>query len=85
MQVEQKRVERRQESSGTPCKNTGICQLLIYEQRAIFLHDILFMCVSVSIFLYAVIVCCYHAFAGSWFDFRLRVFEASHQVGVTER
>jgi hypothetical protein len=50
-----------------------------------FLHDILFMCVSVSVFLYAVIVCCYHAFAGSWFDFRLRVFEASHQVGVTER
>jgi hypothetical protein len=34
---------------------------------------------------YAVCVCCYHAIAGSVFDFRLRVFEASYRKGVTER
>jgi hypothetical protein len=82
MHVEQKRVERSRESSGAPCKIYRHFPLLI---QSSFSCNILFMCVSVSVFLYAVIVCCYHAFAGSWFDFRLRVFEASHQVGVTER
>jgi hypothetical protein len=35
--------------------------------------------------MYAVDVYCSCAFAGSLFDFRLKVFEASHQEGVTER
>jgi hypothetical protein len=34
---------------------------------------------------YSVNVCCGCMFAGSLCDFRLKVFEASHQEGVTER
>jgi hypothetical protein len=65
------------------CKIQAFSIVNITEQ--FFLHySVLYACLCVF-HIYVVNVYCSCAFCRSSFDFRLKVFEASYQEGVTER